>query len=466
MQFRPRIVAATGTIMAALVLFLVRRRPATQEQNSLVKTADRRPAEPALYRDGHSQGSNQRPLIFRWLFPVCLIVASCILWKGTGRVDYRHPFPQGIALLTATALLSFILRGPRVRYAVITSLFAALLLIMQFSEVASTTINGVRDSVDPTNLLELTVFGICGLGIIMSLLVTWTRGWSYAEPLAIGLVAIALGALCLPGIQLFTKSLHFPNVNGDVLLFATGSASQGLRFYASATPMSGSGSPEDFTVDNLSSHAIHWALLLVADARITQIQASPPIKQRTLVATERMRVNLSFYNGVITSVYPAQLFWGVTARTSMSTINGWSLGAFVNKTSDRSAVSLPNYEQGDLSMFAPATGKIIVDALSGKPTLRQLQDFTIKLYDGKLNAFESMTQSNPPFTPDFNDPSAVQWTSHLGISPTYATIDQNAADATTNIIFAFGVLLGVAGSGLIAGVQGVIHAAAKPSAGG
>ena len=451
MRFR-RVAASAGAVAIALVFFLARRH---------VNMPKRIASSPApewvmehsvsgAHRGDRSGKFHRAVRIYPWRLSLCLDGASIVLSVIALATFRGNPLPAGVLVLVAFALSSFVLRGPRQRnYQVIIGI-TIILVFVQFTGVIFATALGMLNSIDPISLIELTVFGICGFGIALILVVTWVRGWPFAEPLAAGLIAISLGALCLPGVRAFTETLQFPQVNGAALLFATGSQAQEVSLIVITDPLRPPPTPEDFDIESSGSHLIHWALLLVGDARLKRIETSPHVERRDL-----------FVGGsqiVVPVPAPAQLFFGIVNSSSMSTVTGNSVGRFVNSTSDRLAVSLPAYGQGLLSFVSSDVRQTIASALGGSPTLRDVGAFKLFLSGGNLTGLESVSQVSPPLTPNAELPKSIQWSDALRLSPTYVITDQNALDTTSNILFVFAILLGVAGAGLLASLQGIIHA--------
>jgi len=147
-----------------------------------------------------------------------------------------------------------------------------VIFALQFEVVAGTTISGMLNYVDPTILIELTAFGLTGLGLSLALGASWIPDWPYSESLAAGIIAVALGALCFPALHEFTQPLEYPSVNGGALLFATGPPNQQLTLQVITNPLwqqvGDAQNLEDYSIYSLGNRPVHWALLLYGNARM------------------------------------------------------------------------------------------------------------------------------------------------------------------------------------------------------
>lgn len=100
----------------------------------------------------------------------------------------------------------------------------------------------------------------------------------------------------------------------------------------------------------------------------------------------------------------------------------------------------------------------VTRALAGTPTFRAPSDFTMNIDAGFLPPSYYVSQAAPALTPDANDQNELLWTTHsLSITPSVAVGNDGAADITSDILFVFAILLGVAGAALLASMQSFIH---------
>jgi hypothetical protein len=88
----------------------------------------------------------------------------------------------GLGALAASAL---IIRGPKYRYATWlrgpgSALFLIILLMLGYVTLF------VLFSTSPVTILGATIFGVLGLGIALSVAVTWFPAWPFAESLIVG----------------------------------------------------------------------------------------------------------------------------------------------------------------------------------------------------------------------------------------------------------------------------------------
>lgn len=475
MGFTSKKVAATGLIMAAVALqawkYLTRksgRRSQTKyitEDRASENHDVRRSRELAQVKvavggsgsdlDGASNLSRERVVDEEeprhWLasskrFAGALLIVCSLLLSGVAvwLSLLHHWLEGGLSLLAALALSAFLMRGPNLHNKLLVTLGASALLVLQLVAVIVSTIIGVHSTHGPVMLLEITAFGVIGIAIAVSCAVTWRPELPFAESLAIGLVGVWLGYLCLSALPTFTGSLGYPIVDGQALLFATGTENQKLFLNVSVDPES---NQEFFTI--AGTVGIHWALMLTGDARISKI-FTVPVNTKSVKQQE-------FSEQVNTLRQDVELFSGQFSPDSFEiSINGTSGAHFANKTSDRSAVSTPEYGQGDLRDMGPI-GRRIVDSLGRTPSYRTSGDFTTVVESNHLGPFETVTQAIPSLDPNLN-PTQLQWTGgDLPFGVSYATVDQNAVDSTNNALFVFAILLGVAGACVVASIQGVIH---------
>ena len=370
------------------------------------------------------------------------------------------------------ALAAFISAGRKTIWYV--RIVAIFLLSIQFLVLVLRTIDTLEFNGNPTFMLEVTAFGLCGFGIALSPVVFWLRNWAFTEPFAIGLLAISLGLLCLPGLSISTAPLLYPDVAGAALLFATGPKDQQILMNITTDPLDPGVSgpafeapaPEDFAVTNRGKQAIHWALLVTGDARLQIGQSvgfhkSPDLTYRR-VTVSSVTILASPDNSVqaISPFIPLesdQLFSGVLPAGATASIGGYSRAPFSNSTIDRTAVSLPYYGEGDVSLVDAKTKASILTALHMMPRPRGSAYFTVNVTGGVLDPQQTVTESSPNQASQVANSAGLTWISHQGIVVSYATVDQDALDANNNILFVFAILLGAAVAGLLASLQSLIH---------
>lgn len=309
---------------------------------------------------------------------------------------------------------------------------------------------GFDSSTSALYLLQLTIFSMLALGIIVCLGATWLSAWDFTESVAIGLVALSLGVLCVPGLYYLSQDIYSPYFTGSALLFATGAPSQNVDLYVSASGLDGD---ESFQVSNLSKKPVRWALLVAGTARVLDYQLTP----RSGVATANLIASGSGLNSEQNDV-DAQLFSGIlNGNGSSLSISGTSAGSFADSTTDRTAVALPDYGQGLLSEVSGKTGNEIVHALGSTPTFRPSSDFTTYISSGPLFPLDSVASVSLAPTQSPDNQGDLEWTIHGNAQINYSTVNQESADSDSNLLFVFAVLLGVAGAGVLASLQSAIH---------
>jgi hypothetical protein len=379
-----------------------------------------------------------------WRGPAALL-AVVVLLGVLALVSLRagHPLPVGIGALAALAVCAFVLRGPRPHARPAVLLTGLPLLTLLATVIVGQAVVSLLDSINPKNLLELTLLGICAVGIVLALIVTWLPGWDFAESIAVGVVALALGALCLPGLAAVTKSLQYPATSGQALLFASGARSQPLRLNLAADPQTGPPYHEVLSVLDLGRRPVHWALLLTGDARLRPVGPTLGVQEREL--------SPSGSGGY------AQLFSGTAVPLGGSPlIHADALTPLAKRTSDRWAVSFPAYELGQTTDLTPAQQQAVSTALGGRPVTRTLKHFTVAI-SAMTGQFETVDAAYPAATRNPAYPQSLSWTSHTALSPQYTATDEDATKLTTNILFVFAILLGVAGAGVLSSLQSVIR---------
>jgi hypothetical protein len=406
-----------------------------------------------------------------------LIAASAALSVLAGLAKHVNMLHiAGTLLIIALGLSSFLLRKSGRRDSLIMTVVILLLFAGELGVViviVIETVSGRFFTTDPEDLILIMALGLCGFGAALCVAATWISGWPYTEAVAMGIVALALGALCLPGLRIFTRSLNPPQVNGAALLFATGSANQRLALNVTVPDSDPNvigaenlDNIEDFTIQSASIPPIHWALLIVGDAHLSEFPNTLP-----------QSINLQIFRDT-ESLYPSdvQLFSGTVDRSSPVSIAGISAGKFINETVDRAAISLPDYGQGYASTYCSNTrlsastlsscslGEVdqitlasITKALDGKPLVRPLDDFSVVVSSGELIQSETVTQSDLSLAPNSATTNNLQWSGHGDISIQYDTAARTVASDTNNVLFVFAILLGVAGAGLLGCLQTTIH---------
>ena len=443
-----KVVVTTGAI-AAVSGYLIGRLHHIWDANvSSPPTRDNIADSPAPGSNNHEQGvHDQTGTALRWRLALVLVIASGVLSVIAVAVDINL-LAEG-ALLAALALSSFAIRGPRRRTSREIFIPALILVILQILAVVAVTLIGITSS-DPGRLLEWTTVGIIGLGIIMFLMVTWLPGWPYAEPSATAIIAISLALFCVPGLSRITKSLQYPDINGQVMLFATGARTQDLSLGVTVDTVEGPPTSERFFITTAGAKPIRWALLLVGDARIDSSKELQNAKRRAI----RLKIL-----GPSTLVQ-AQLFWGSVGKSpGYSLISGGSHATFVDQAGDLRAIQLPLYVSATLSLVNDTNArKLIVAALGGEPTAQSSPVSTISITGDYLGQFDSVEHASPtPLASSDSPPGPISWENYESIEPSYVVKNESATGKMANFSFIFALLLGAAVAGLLASIQSMIH---------
>jgi hypothetical protein len=480
-----RSLAAAASIGASLVLLqALRRRRASSGADRSQTTDDQvqHQSQGASHVGGEHVLPRPRTAKLRRTFAVCILAASAglsgvALWAIhtlhpiTGNA--LHPLTAGISVIAALAMSAFLLRGPREqsgprprqRNGSVATFIAAILFIAQFGAALFVVIEGVFYVYDPAVILQLTMLGVAAVGIALCLLATWISGWPFAGPLATGIVAASLGALCVPGLETFAAPLQAPNINGAGELFVTGSSSPSQKVLLSVTadPLDlPPNQEEQFAITNEENRSINWVLLLVGDARLVPSTISlypvPGISEYRTSNKNGTRCGHELFVSNPETIVPspacAQLFSGSVVPTASVNISGRPYGTLVSNNFANSVVSLPTYGQGSLFDLSNGTGASIVKELGATPTTANV---AMTIYGSSIGPLESVSQSAPAMTTDPNYPGGLEWTSNIPIAPSYTITYQDSAAEVSNFLFVFAILLGVAGAGILASLQGAIQ---------
>ena len=148
----------------------------------------------------------------------------------------------------------------------------------------------------------------------------------------------------------------------------------------------------------LGDKAIHWALLLVGDARLQGgFSHSPNLKYNKIFVSPVFppAPPLPVLGDQLVFIsYPgqAQLFSGVLRPGGTAQMGGFASSSFSNNSIDRTAVSLPYYGEGNLSMLDAKTNKRIVNVLHTTPTVPKPKLFTVNVSAGQLAPFQTVIQ--------------------------------------------------------------------------
>ena len=371
-----RIKAATAAvgIVGAIVGFRAWRRylvPGDVVQSPLTKVPVTDIKKSSSSEDSEQDTSlDNRHSTIRKISPLYLLIASGALSGAAawGLLDH-HPLLFGISLIAALSLSCLLVRGPSQRNSNAITVIAWVLFYFQITAVL-TSLTDIFYTTNPFALLQLFVLGVCGIGLALCVAVTWAPGRPFTEPLALGVIAIVFGTLCLPALHIRLEALDFPEVTGSAVLFATGAPDERLSLDVG---ISHAQSLEVFTVNNsLGKDKIHWELLVTGDARLKDVNG----------------------RSARGSLPPTERFSGIVNSGSYFIFSGHFIGKFANSTSARSAVSLPSYGPGFLGGEDPKTRSTIVRDLGTRPVERLPDAFSVTVTAASaLSPFESVTQS-------------------------------------------------------------------------
>jgi hypothetical protein len=374
-----------------------------------------------------------------WSILVLSALLAIFSWRAFHFVDspYKppsHPLFPGLLFLVAIALSSFMVRGPRLHYGGIPAL--ALLGFQISFFLIPLGLMLTNPSEDSAAQIELAMVGLLSLAIVLITAATWLGRWPLIEPAAIGLISIALGAICIPGVRLYTQPPATPKVQGSAFLFATGMPEQPLSLSAAVN----AGFKEVFHIKNTRyPHSIHWALLVTGDARgqdpkryipqtvnyeALQNRGHPQLYSGTLNRGDEVRFVVHYSKHFCT--------WGAMH------VYCW----------------FPTYGEGDISSLKAPARTAVLNVLKARPVIRG-QNFTIKVVSGH-EPTDSLAVSVPTEDSVTSVSNTFGWTSHHRVAVRYITAPSPGNDPTPNALFVYAVILGAAGGGLIVSIQGII----------
>jgi hypothetical protein len=462
MRFRTRLITLAGFAAAGLALVRAWRRE--PKLTDVTQT----PTTPALAATTPKQSGpatpreHQHPTsIQRAVSVVSTATFLALIGLAVWVTHAKLPILADISLIIAVALWALLRRGPKTHYQRADRLIAVGLGCIQLAIILVVTITRTLSTTDPIILLGLAACAICGVSVVVYVALASVSKSPFTEPLAVGVIAIALSAMCVPALRTFTSPLDFPISNSAALLFVNGPVdnhvSLAVDTYPESDPML-----QGFIISNLTgSRPINWALLLIGSARFRMLGlVGTDLRYRNLTLSGFPTATDHSLTGHTSSInaqpVEAELFSGGLQSHDFASIGGWCFGRFINTTYDRSAVALPYYGAGDLADLDERTTAIVTDVLGGKPRVGRANRFQVKVFDRDLLPFESISQATP--TPTSGASGNPEWTSNDNLTITYATVNQAALDRTNNALFVFAILLGVAGAGLVTSLQGAIHA--------
>jgi hypothetical protein len=357
------------------------------------------------------------------------------------------------ALAAALLLMSMVVCGLVLRSArpagspgVVMAIGALLSVLAVVAALVVAT--GYLQVTTPAAFLLLAAFGLCALTVVLWIASSWLPTWPYREAAALGLLTVALSALSLHGLNLITSTPAIPSTNGYVLLYADQSAGEHLYLNVGVTPSPGHGAPTSeflLVVNPFANKPASWALLMTGDARLRNIAVD-----HTAIH-EQVLTGRAVTTGVLSEA-PGQLLWGRLPAGGTADIQGQPLTSWTSHTPAQTAVSLPDFAPGSILNTDTVTMAAIARDL-GTPGLSP-GGISIAVDAGSVSPLDTVVNAIPPLT----DPYHLSWRFTTEVAPAYTLLDQTAQDNLNNYTFALAVLLGVAGSGLLASVQALIKA--------
>jgi hypothetical protein len=443
MKFGKRIIFAVG-IVGLMVLWLTgRNRPAKAARS--VPAAGNTAAESVVAKEVKKK---KNPRIFRrrsrWLkLVLCLTTSAASVFVYVSH--YR--IVAAILLLAAVVLATIFAQAPKRADDFWFVLLLTLLSVGQAFVIVTVAGLGVASTIRPAALIPLVTYGFVGACVAGVAVAKWLAGSDFAEPTALGIAAVLLIFVCLPGLIGLMQPLNIPRDNGDALLLLTNPHDQKVTLNV-ATFGIDKPTYENFDLNIQGSQRVRWVLVLSGSARMARLSSSGHISVRTITEPPNTSRHL-------VSSREIQLVSGYTDYNNSVSINGRAVGTFASFNSDRIAVTLPYYAIGafgDLSLPARNMVRKLLGADSTFPIHSK-----IIVFSGPFDATETLTGSIPPPRPVSSQYGMLEWSSYLGQPISYTALYQDLSDLTTITLFLLAFLLGVAGAGLFGSLQSGIH---------
>jgi hypothetical protein len=382
---------------------------------------------------------------------------------GVAVAVYHQPLLVALIVLGALFTSAVPLRGPAIPHCTINQKIRIATTALLFSAEALAVTGYVQlqfvvpyyEMPGPISTILVATFGICALGIILGLGVTWMSRNRWVEPLCLAAVTIALGAMTFAGLRPYMAVTSYPFVEGSALLYINANPSYPATLEADVSPLPTSGSSVDLTIKNQSlKHSVKWALLLVGDAWLKHITSAPRQSSYRLLSNIEDGLNdQSSFEG------PAQLLWGSLQPARQERISGYSNVPYMAVTPSRTTVTFPRFGEGYFMQGTNrATMAAINMALNGRPEPRVGGRFTV---DVSSPANPVVVETDPTPMADTDDPATglkeLMWTDHEEVTASFMTFDQTSDDETRNALLVYAALLGMAGAGLLVSIQSAIH---------
>lgn len=383
----------------------------------------------------------------QWIRWAALVLSLTALVFAIVLLAFRQQIAAASVFLAGAVLSTIFAKGPGLASDPWPSAPLILLASSQALFIVAVASSGVATTISPAALIRFTAFGLAGACVAGVVAAKWLAPSKLAEPIALGIAALLLILVCIPGLISLAQPLHFPADSGDGLLFVAGPASQNVTMNASTT---GIDRPtyENLVISTTGRRRERWVLVLSGPARMTVRDHSVPINVRTVKESHKD-------TGFLGSAREAQLFSGYVDSTSPVYIDGTSIGSFTGFNSDRIAFTLPFYSIGVSGDVGPTVMTTVDRLLGAKPILPNHSK--VRVFSGPYFASDTVTGSIPPPLPTSSQYGMLEWSSDLGNPISYTVMIQDLADLASITLFLLAFLLGVAGAGLFAGLQSGIH---------
>jgi hypothetical protein len=421
-----------------------------------------------------SQNANRTALYSMWssiAFSVCAEIFS----------HFQDSIAAGISLIVALCFSSYVVqkRNKVDKYMIL--LISWILFTTQFIITIGAVFNllfgGPYITTDPVKMILSLAFGLVGFGLALCVAATYLPKWPYTEPLALAIVALTLGALCLPGLGAFTRPLDYPPTNGIGLLFATGPADQEISLRVRLIGLNipayfHQTTSEEFDISTSGKRTLNWALLIAGDAQMTQESIDWDSSHNIRFKAFNGETSNGDYTGTL------ELFSGTVSSKAPTWVDGDVYTDYVNRSSDHSAALLPDFGQGYAVVSCPhghsdtddclmgwtdgATESAIAGALQGQPVSRALKDFPVSVDGGVFWSTDSIVNPQPTPSSKRPNPNEMLWSGTGNLQVSYNTAAKTVNDDTSDVLFVFAILFGVAGAGLLGAIQMTIHVITSP----
>ncbi len=347
------------------------------------------------------------------------------------------------------------------RYGRILVMTAATLSVLG---ILILTLRSMTSGMEPGRILRCAlVAAFCSL--LLALLATiWYRG-RQSTALGLAIVSVSLGTVALAATVRLTSPLTAPDTVGGIYLMLP-AGSPPVTFQVSLSREGYASLATSCIIDRADvRHSLRYAILFTRDGRMTP-NAEPKRQVREVPfdniafdpgrdyyePTQGSKSERGYFDS------ESEILVGeLPAGASRAFIDGTHSARYVAKSPSRALGVLPVIGVIDTDNFSPdeeGVDQRIADAIGFSPVSTDVvTEVTVSdtySLGGELMPDEALVQSSPAA----QGSNQLDWKSDRPLMrPTFTVLSQHADDTLRNALFVLAILLGVAGSGLIASLQ-------------